>query len=571
MKKTIFLYAIIVAITGSCATQTTKEYVDKRDAANLVDSKSYTDVKVSELARDLPTKYTLKPLVEDIIKTNIFPWALEATKPIYTPEEIGALPDTTVIPTKVSDIDNDLEFVQKSVFDTSVDGKMSMTNRSGSAYIGWMDPNIFFGKGSFVFGKDCKVEQYYCFASGEGTKALGKNSHSEGMNTTASGNYSHAEGYGTTASGNYSKASGIGTTSSGISTHAEGTNSLARGKCTHAEGNSTISDGESSHAEGYFSHAEGSYTHAEGHNTHAKGESTHAEGYETLANGYFTHAEGYATHADSLSSHAEGYATIADGSSTHAEGNSSHAKGNSTHAEGNSTIADGESTHAEGYATHSEGYFTHAEGYHTHASTFASKAEGINSQATNRTSFVWQGTDIGDDSYIDHNSVPSYGSHGPGTFNLNPFGGIEGFYIGEKNLKTIITEVAPGGGGGGGVSEARVGEIATNCINHLDAHFASEVLAVQIDTNTVAQIGELKEFFDGLPVGTVGTSLGGIVLALLAAVVWLKKHKIEWSDAESGAMSDVFRADTELSDCGSAQDVAIRKLSQLLGENVAGY
>ena len=56
MKKTIFLYAIIVALTGSCATQTTKEYVDKRDAANLVDSKSYTDVKVAEIARDLPTK-----------------------------------------------------------------------------------------------------------------------------------------------------------------------------------------------------------------------------------------------------------------------------------------------------------------------------------------------------------------------------------------------------------------------------------------------------------------------------------------------------------------------------------
>ena len=379
MNKTIFLYAILVTLTGACATQTTKEYVDKRDAANLVDSKSYTDVKVSELARDLPTKDTLKPLVEDIIKTNIFPWAREETKPIYTPEEIGALPDTTVIPTKVSDIDNDLEFVGKSVFDSAVDGKMSMTNRSGSAYIGWMEPNIFFGKGSFVFGKDCEVEQYYCFASGEGTKALGKNSHSEGMNTTASGNYSHAEGYGTTASGDYSKASGSGTTSSGVATHAEGGDTNADGSHTHAEGDST-------HAEGYY--------------THAEGESTHAEGF---------------------------------------------------------------ATHAEGIYTHAEGRYTHSEGINTHASTFASKAAGINSQATNRTSFVWQGTDIGDDSYIDHNAVPPYGSHGAGTFNLNPFGGIEGFYIGEKNLKTIITEVSPGGGGGG-VSEARVGEIATNVV-----------------------------------------------------------------------------------------------------------
>jgi hypothetical protein len=449
MNKTIFLYAILVTLTGACATQTTKEYVDKRDAANLVDSKSYTDVKVSELARDLPTKDTLKPLVEDIIKTNIFPWAREETKPIYTPEEIGALPDTTVIPTKVSDIDNDLEFVGKSVFDSAVDGKMSMTNRSGSAYIGWMEPNIFFGKGSFVFGKDCEVEQYYCFASGEGTKALGKNSHSEGMNTTASGNYSHAEGYGTTASGDYSKASGSGTTSSGVATHAEGGDTNADGSHTHAEGDSTHAEGYGTHAEGGYTHAEGYYTHAEGIYTHADGESTHAEGIYTHADGSHTHAEGYGTHA-------EGYYTHAEGESTHAEGFATHAEGESTHAEGYGT-------HAEGIYTHAEGRYTHSEGINTHASTFASKAAGINSQATNRTSFVWQGTDIGDDSYIDHNAVPPYGSHGAGTFNLNPFGGIEGFYIGEKNLKTIITEVSPGGGGGG-VSEARVGEIATNVV-----------------------------------------------------------------------------------------------------------
>ena len=49
------------------------------------------------------------------------------------------------------------------------------------------------------------------------------------------------------------------------------------------------------------------------------------------------------------------------------------------------------------------------------------------------------------------------------------------------------------------------------------------VSSLNIDTNTVAQIGELKEFFDGLPVGTVGTSLGGIILALLAAAAYLKK------------------------------------------------
>ena len=296
MKKTIFLYAIIVSLTGACATQTTKEYVDKRDAANLADSKSYTDVKVAEIARDLPTKYTLKPLVEDIIKTNIFPWAREVTKPTYTPEEVGALPDTTFIPTKVSDIDNDLEFVQKSVFDTSVDGKMSMTNRSGSAYIGWMDPNIFFGVGSFSFGKGCKVDQYFSFASGFNTQAYGKYSHSNGRETNATGEASHAEGYRTTAEGHYS--------------HAEGNNTTASGFYSHAEGSSTIAGGLVSHADGFKSYA------------------------------------------------------------------------------------------------------------------------------TNNYSFAWNGS-----------TKNTYGSHGDGTFNINPVGGVDGFYIGEKNLKTIITEVASGGGG----------------------------------------------------------------------------------------------------------------------------
>ena len=338
MKKTIFLYAIIVALTGSCATQTTKEYVDKRDAANLADSKSYTDVKVSELARDLPTKYTLKPLVEDIIKTNIFPWALEATKPIYTPEEVGALPDTTFIPTKVSDIDNDLEFVQKSVFDTSVDGKMSMTNRSGSAYIGWMDPNIFFGVGSFKFGKDCIVDQYFSFAIGFNTEASGRYSHSEGSWTKATGESSHAEGYNTTAAGHYSHAEGNSTTASGIYSHAEGNNTTASVGCSHAEGDSTT--------------ASGFYSHAEGNNTTASG----------------------------LYSHAEGAFTIAGGSISH--------------------------------------------------------AEGFKSYATNNYSFAWNGS-----------TKNTYGSHGDGTFNINPVGGVDGFYIGEKNLKTIITEGASGGGG----------------------------------------------------------------------------------------------------------------------------
>ena len=49
------------------------------------------------------------------------------------------------------------------------------------------------------------------------------------------------------------------------------------------------------------------------------------------------------------------------------------------------------------------------------------------------------------------------------------------------------------------------------------------------------------------------------------------EKKVEWTESEASAISNIFRADTDLSDCDSVQDVTIRKLSQFLGEDVAGY
>ena len=34
-------------------------------------------------------------------------WAKQSTKPIYTAEEVGALPDNTVIPSNISQLNND--------------------------------------------------------------------------------------------------------------------------------------------------------------------------------------------------------------------------------------------------------------------------------------------------------------------------------------------------------------------------------------------------------------------------------------------------------------------------------
>lgn len=61
--------------------------------------------KISELDND--SGYITE--VPDFTETDptVPAWAKEPTKPSYTASEVGALPDTTVIPTKVSQLEND--------------------------------------------------------------------------------------------------------------------------------------------------------------------------------------------------------------------------------------------------------------------------------------------------------------------------------------------------------------------------------------------------------------------------------------------------------------------------------
>jgi len=87
---------------------------DKSELAKVATTGEYSDLlhtptiptKISELQNDAGflTEYTeIDPSVSD--------WAREDTKPIYTAEEVGALPDDTEIPTKVSDLLNDSGFI----------------------------------------------------------------------------------------------------------------------------------------------------------------------------------------------------------------------------------------------------------------------------------------------------------------------------------------------------------------------------------------------------------------------------------------------------------------------------
>lgn len=228
------------------------------------------------------------------------------------------------------------------------------------------------------------------------------------------------------------------------STASEAVNSVVFSK-----GNAKI---EGSMAQGYGNVASGQFAHAEGTNTTASGRFAHAEGNNTKATGWQSHSEGYLTKASGISSHAggSGEGTRSDGEEyVGASGLYSFTMGlrcNATNiasfAQGSDTAALGKYSHSEGYRTTANGNFSHAEGLYTDANGEASFAGGKNARAAHNRSFVWQGNNPpgGDTSW-------RYESNNAGTFNINPVGGIAGFFIGDSNLPTTlynaITSSAP--------------------------------------------------------------------------------------------------------------------------------
>ena len=141
---------------------------------------------------------------------------------------------------------------------------------------------------------------------------------------------------------------------------------------------------------------------------------------------------------------ANGFNVSASGYYSHAEGDNTTALGSFSHAEGDNTTASGSFSHAEGMETTASGFVSHAEGMETTASGFVSHAAGYMAQTRNvdAYSFAWNG---------DNTRTNKYESNGLGTFNINPAGGLDGFYIGEQSLAAILTnkadKVAPSNSG----------------------------------------------------------------------------------------------------------------------------
>lgn len=131
-----------------------------------------------------------------------------------------------------------------------------------------------------------------------------------------------------------------------------------------------------------------------GCSTRALGRQTHAEGRDTIADVRYAHAEGSHTYAGGMASHAEGFG----------------------HSTTNKNLAMGTASHTEGVNTQALNYATHAA--------------GTCAIAKDEYSYVWSGQ---------FNLNNCISSHGSGTFTINPINGINGFYIGNTNLCSIIS------------------------------------------------------------------------------------------------------------------------------------
>ncbi len=77
------------------------------------------------------------------------------------------------------------------------------------------------------------------------------------------------------------------------------------------------------------------------------------------------------------------------------------------------------------------------------------------------------------------------------------------------------------------VTDALALKADKSAISATDPAFSNAVLAVglNIDTNSVAVLNEIAETFGGFPIEGTATSVGGLLLALAAAIAWLKKNK----------------------------------------------
>lgn len=210
---------------------------------------------------------------------------------------------------------------------------------------------------------------------------------------------------------------------------AEGRRTVASGRYSHSEGSDSKAYGLASHVEGYGSESYGNYAHAEGYFTSAEHDSTHAEGQQTRAIGQWSHAGGLFSESRGGKSFAHGMNAVASGTAAAAIGQDVSALGDRSVALGLGSSASGYDNFAVGHSAAASGNYSMAEGAYISAKHGYSRVEGISAATTASRQFVW-------------NPGGNAGFYSPknltGTFNVNPSGGISGFYVGNKSLSEHI-------------------------------------------------------------------------------------------------------------------------------------
>lgn len=253
------------------------------------------------------------------------------------------------------------------------------------------------------------------------------------------------------------------------------------------------------------------------------------------------------------------------------------AVGASSLANGNNVTASGQGSHAEGLETVASGVYSHADGMFTEALGPGSYALGYMTKTlpSHRHAFVWNGYG---------GILEKYTSNDEGTFNINPIGGLDGFYIGEKTLAEIFytkeeTDAKVNAIGDkadeaysaaeqmvdavnslsgtvgshirdtknphkvtaaqvGAYTRAEVDSKIESAVLPTDPTFSNAVLSVglNIDTKSVAVLNEIASTFGGFPIEGTATTVGGLLAALAAAVAWLKKNKVQTLKLNDGSV-----------------------------------
>ena len=182
----------------------------------------------------------------------------------------------------------------------------------------------------------------------------------------------------------------------------------------------------------------------------AVGDYSVAVGNSTLAMADYSVALGGYSASYGIGAISVGDNCFAYGDYSSAKGKYSTTFGEASIAEGDHCFAGGNSSLAAGRYSHAVGDYSYAQGDHAIATEDNSFAIGQYTISSNDYAYVWNGEPLSDRDPLPRsqstNEFPElskyYGSHGAGTYNVNPANGVDGFYVGDDKLSTVIYNTA---------------------------------------------------------------------------------------------------------------------------------